>query len=91
MIFLEKSELRFSKCPTKNYIRHTPPPEKMSISLKRKTSITPPPPIFIIYPNQHASDVFLSFQFPLLKKTDNAQLCTGKIEAITSNNIENRP
>ena len=46
MIFLEKSELPFSKCPTKSYI--TPPPEKkMPIPLKRRTSITPPPPIYI--------------------------------------------
>ena len=44
-----------------------------------------------LYPNHHAPDVFLSFQFPLLKKkTANAQLCTGKIIA-HSNSIENRP
>ena len=60
----------------------------MSIPLKRRTLITPPPPH--LYPNHYAPDVFLSFQFPLLKKTDNAQLCTGKIKAIPSNNIENR-
>ena len=41
MIFLEKSELPFSKCPTKNYI--TPSPDIMSIPLKIKTSITPHP------------------------------------------------
>ena len=45
MIILEKSELPFSKCPTKNYI--TPPPEKNVNPLKRGTSITPPPPIYI--------------------------------------------
>ena len=55
MIFLEKSELPFSKCPTKNFI--TPPPEKMSIPLKRRALITPPPPL---YPNTHAPDAFLS-------------------------------
>ena len=76
MIILEKSELPFSKCPTKNYI--TPPPETNVNPLERGTSITPPPPH--LYPNHHAPDVFLSFQFPLLKKTDNAQLCTGKFE-----------
>ena len=65
MIFLEKSELPFSKCPTKNYI--TPPPEKILISLKRKISITPPP-LPHLYPNHHAPDVFLFFQVPLLKK-----------------------
>ena len=58
----------------------------MSIPLKRRTLTTPSP----FNPTHHAPDVFLSFQFPLLKKTDNAQLCTGKIEAIPSNNIENR-
>ena len=57
MIILEKSELPFSKCPTKKYI--TPSPEKMSIPLKRETSITPPPPY--LYPNHHAQDIFLSF------------------------------
>ena len=62
MIFLEKSELPFPKCLTKNYI--TPSPEQMSIPLKRRISITPPPPH--LYPNHHAPDVFLSFQFPLL-------------------------
>ena len=65
MIILEKSELPFSKCPTKNYI--TPPPGKNVNPLKRGTSITPPP---YLYPNHHVPDVFLSFQFPLLKKTD---------------------
>ena len=62
MIILEKSELPFSKCPTKNYI--TPPPEKNVNPIKRGTSNTPPPPH--LYPNHHAPDVFLSFQFPLL-------------------------
>ena len=38
MIFLEKSELPFSKCPTKNYI--TPSPEYMSIPLKRRNSMS---------------------------------------------------
>ena len=36
MIILEKSELPFSKCPTKNYI--TPPHEKNVNPLKRGTS-----------------------------------------------------
>ena len=45
MIILEKSELPFSKCPTKNYI--TPPPETNVNPLERGTSITPPPPPFI--------------------------------------------
>ena len=67
MIILEKSELPFSKCPTKNYI--TPPPEKNVNPLKRGTSITPPP---YLYSNHHSPDVFLSFQFPSVKKTDNA-------------------
>ena len=76
MIIVEKSELPFSKYSTKNYI--TPPPEKNVNPLKRGTSITPLPHLYL---NHHAPDVFLSFQFPLLKKTDNAQLCTGKIGA----------
>ena len=42
MIILEKFELPFSKCPTKNYI--TPPPEKYVNPLKRGTSIMPIPP-----------------------------------------------
>ena len=89
MIFLEKSELPFSKCPTKNYI--TPSPEYMSIPLKRRTLITPlpPPPIYIPITTLRMG-LFLS-DFHYLKKTDNAQLCTGKIDAISSNNIENRP
>ena len=57
--------------------------------MKRGTLITPPPPH--LHPNHHAPDVCLSFQFPLLKKTDNAQLFTGKISTIYGNNIENRP
>ena len=83
MIILEKSELLFSKCLTKNY--SVPPPEKNVNPLKRGTSITPPPPPPPphLYHKHHAPDVFLSFQFPLLKKNDNAQLCrpTGKIRA----------
>ena len=58
MIFLEKSELPFSKCPTKNYI--TPSPEYMSIPLKIRTAIPPPPPPHL-YPNHHAPDVFSLF------------------------------
>ena len=76
MIFLEKSELPFSKCPTKNYI--TPSPEKMSIPLKRRNSITPPPPPPpIIIPI--TTLLMFSFLSNLLyfKNTDNAQLCTG--------------
>ena len=76
MIILEKSEFPFSKCLTKNYI--TPPLGKNVNPLKIETAITLHPHL---YPNHHAPDVFLSFQFPLLKKTDNAQLCTGKIRA----------
>ena len=61
MIFLEKSELPFSKCPTKNYI--TPSPEEMSIPLKRRNSITLPPPH--LYPNHHAPDVNSFFPNPI--------------------------
>ena len=50
MIILEKSELPFSKCPTKNYI--TSPPERNVNPLKRGISITPHP-IYI-----HAPDAF---------------------------------
>ena len=74
MIFLEKSELPFSKCPTKNYI--TTSPEQMSIPLKGRNSITlPPPPIYI-----PIKTLRMFFFFPIsftLNKTDNAQLCTG--------------
>ena len=62
--------------------------------LDKKNLNHPPPPPPHLYPNHHAPDVFLSFQFPLvftLKKADNAQLCSGIIEAINSTNIENRP
>ena len=90
MIFLEKSELPFSKCPIKNYI--TPSPEKMSIPLKKKPQSAPHSPNHPhLYPNNHAPDVFLSFHFLYLKLTDNTQLCTGKIGIIPSNNTENRP
>ena len=91
MIFFEKSELPFSKCPTKNYI--TPSPELMSISLKIRTSITPPPPPIYIPITTLRMFFFLS-KFLYLKITDKAQLCTGKIGIIpilTSTNIENRP
>ena len=67
MIILERSELSFSKCHTKNYI--TPPSEKMAFTLKRGTSIIPlpptPPPIYIPITTLR---MFLSFQLPLLKK-----------------------
>ena len=88
MVVLEKSELNFSKCPTKNYI--TPPTEKNVNPLEKRNLNHPLPPIYTPY--HHAPDVFLFFQFPLLKKTDNAQLCrpTGKIRA-HRNNIDNRP
>ena len=70
----------------KNYT--TPPPEKVSIPLKRRSSITPPPSYIPITTLQ----MFFSLSnFFYLKKPDNAQLCTGKIEAIPSNNIEDRP
>ena len=62
MIFFEKSELLFSKCPTKNYI--TPSPEHNP--LEKKNLSHPPPPH--LYPYRHAADVFFSFQFHLLKK-----------------------
>ena len=39
MILLEKSELSFSKCPTKNYI--TPPPEKCQSSRKEEPQSPP--------------------------------------------------
>ena len=42
MIILEKSELPFSKCPTKNYI--TPPPEKNVNPLEKRNLNHPPPP-----------------------------------------------
>ena len=79
MIFFEKSELPFSKCPTKNYI--TPSPKHMSIPLKRKTLFTPPPPPIYISITTLQMFFLLSI-FPSFKKTDNAQLCrpTGKIE-----------
>ena len=80
MIFLEKSELPFSKCPTKNYI--TPSPEQMSISLKIRTSITPPPPHPIYIPITTLRMFFFLSNFLYLKITDKAQLCTGKIGII---------
>ena len=41
----------------------------------KEESQSPPPPSHL-YPNHHAPDDFLSFQFLLIKKkTDNAQLC----------------
>ena len=93
MIFLEKSELPFSKCPTKNYI--TPSSEVNtyeynSIPLKIRTAIPPPPPPFISQSPRSGCFFFIS-NFLYLKITDNAQLCTGKIRIIPSSNIENRP
>ena len=41
MIFLEKSDLPFSKCPTKNYI--TPPPGKNVNPLEKKNLNHPSP------------------------------------------------
>ena len=73
MIFLEKSEIPFSKRPTKNFI--TPSPEKMSNPLKRKNSITPPP-LFISQSPRSGCFLFFPISFTL-KKNDNAQLCTG--------------
>ena len=55
---------------------------------KKNLNHSPPP---YLYPSQHSPDVCISFQFPLLKETNNAHLCTGKIETIPSNNIENKP
>ena len=69
MIILERSELSFSKCHTKIYI--TPPSEKMAFTLKRGTSIIPLPPTHPtppIYIPITTLRMFLSFQFPLLKK-----------------------
>ena len=92
MIFLGKSELPFSKCPTKNYI--TPSPKYMSNPLKRRTLIThpthPPPPH--LYPNHHAPDVFRSFQFPLLKKLT-MRNCVDLLVKLNNiiNDIEYRP
>ena len=54
-----------------------------------KRNLNQPPPH--LYPNHHAPDGFFPSNFFYLKKSDNAQLCTGKIRAIHSNNIENRP
>ena len=70
MIFLEKSELLFSKCPTKIIL--LPHLNGEPVNPLEKKNVNHPPPPFI----SHAPDVFLSFQFPLLKKTDNAQLCS---------------
>ena len=84
MIFLEKSELPSSKYLSKNYI--PPSPEKFPITFKKSHT-----PIYIpISPCTLLMFFFLS-NFLYLKKNDNAQLCTDKIEAIPSNNIENRP
>ena len=58
MIYLEKSELPFSKRPTKNYITHSP----------EKKDLNHPPPPPHLYPNHQAPDVFLFFQFLSLKK-----------------------
>ena len=67
MIILEKSELPFSKCPTKNYI--TPPPEKNVNPLKRGTSITtPPPPPSIYIPITTLRMFFFPSNFLCLKK-----------------------
>ena len=75
MIFLEKSELPFSKCPTKNYV--SPLPEKFSIPLKKS-------PLHIYIPISPCTLLmfFILSNFLYLKKTYNAQLCTGKIDAI---------
>ena len=51
MIFLEKSELPFLKCPTKIIINVNP--------LENKNRNPPPPPH--LYPNHHAPDVFSLF------------------------------
>ena len=66
MIILEKSELPFSKCPTKNYI--TPPPEKKCQSLEKRNLNHPPPPIYI--PITKLRMFFFLSNFLYLKKTD---------------------
>ena len=50
---------------------------------------SPPPPIYI--PITTLRMFFFLSNFFYLKITDNAQLCTGKIGIILSNNIENGP
>ena len=75
MIILEKSEFPFLKCPTKIILLSH---QKKCQPLEKRNLNHPPP---YLYLNHHTPCVFLSFQFPLLKKTDNAQLCTGKIRA----------
>ena len=58
MIFLEKSELPFSKCPTKNYI--TPSPEYNNpFENKNRNPPTPPPP-FISQPPSSGCFFFIS-------------------------------
>ena len=87
MIILAKSEPSFSKCPTKKYI--TPPPEKNVNPLEKRNLNHSPTPLYI--PITTLRMFFFPSNFPYLKKTGNAQLCTGKIRAIHGNNIENRP
>ena len=78
MIILEKSELPFSKCPTKNYI--TPPPEKNVNPLKRGTPADHPPPH--LYPNHHSPDVFFPSNFLYLKKLTMRSWVLVKLEHI---------
>ena len=64
----------------------------MSIPLVYKKSLNHPPPPFISQSPRSRCFSFLPIYFSLyFNQTDNAQLCTGKIETINSNNIENRP
>ena len=85
MIFLEKSKLPFPKCLTKNYII-TPSPEQMSIPLKRRISITPPPlPIYIPITTLRIFSFLSNFLYFKKLTMRNCVL------VLHSNNIENRP
>ena len=84
MIFLEKSELPFSKLYYSLTRINVNPLEN-----KNRNPPTPPPP-FISQSPRSGCFFFIS-NFLYLKITDNAQLCTGKIRIIPSSNIENRP
>ena len=71
--------------------------QKLSSSTTSETlnSLKKEPPNHLLspphlYSNHHASDVYLSFQFPIVKKTDNEQLSrsTGTIRAILEKYLE---
>ena len=65
------------------------PQLKISQSPRKEEPQSPPPPT--IYPNHHAQDVYLSFQFPLLKKTLTMRNFVLVNLKQYPNNIENRP